>query len=60
MVKKYGLSTRKVGEIFNKTHPSVINSVKVVEEKMKNEKDFELLLKAVEKELQKSVGKAYS
>jgi chromosomal replication initiator protein len=60
MVKKYGLSTRKVGEIFDKTHPSVINSVKVVEEKMKNEKDFELLLKTVEKELQKSVGKAYS
>jgi len=60
MIKKFGMSTRKVGEVFSKTHPSVISSVKTIEEKLRQNKELELLIAKVEKELEKNIGKAYS
>jgi len=60
MVKKFGMSTRKVGEVFSKTHPSVISSVKAVEERLLQDKQLNLKIATIEKEIQKNVGKAYS
>ncbi|WP_448375267.1 chromosomal replication initiator protein DnaA [Fervidobacterium sp.] len=60
MIKKFGMSTRKVGEVFSKTHPSVISSVKTIEEKLRQNEELELLIAKIEKELEKNIGKAYS
>ncbi|SHN50315.1 chromosomal replication initiator protein DnaA [Fervidobacterium gondwanense] len=60
MVRKFGMSTRKVGEIFSKSHPAVISAVKNIEEKMQEDKRLIGHMKLIEIELQKKAGNASS
>ncbi|MGQ9855797.1 MAG: chromosomal replication initiator protein DnaA [Fervidobacterium sp.] len=60
MVKKFGMSTRKVGEIFSKSHPVVISAVRNIEEKIQEDKTLIGHMKLIEIELQKKAGNASS
>lgn len=60
MVRKFGMSTRKVGEIFSKSHPAVISALKNIEEKMQEDKRLIGHMKLIEIELQKKAGNASS
>ena len=58
--KKYGLSTRKIGSIFGKSHPAVISAIKNVEELLRKDAKFKTTIDNIEKEMEKKTGKAYS
>jgi len=58
--KKYGLSARKIGTIFGKSHPTVTNAIKKIEEATKNDAQLKMIIDSIEKDMEKKVGKAYS
>ncbi len=49
--KKFGLSIRKIGDMFNKSHPTVLNAIKKVESELSTNKMLNSYLAAAEKAL---------
>lgn len=49
--KKYGLSVRRIAEIFNRTHPAVVSGVKNVEELASSDEDVRRTLRKIESQL---------
>lgn len=57
---QYQVSARKIANIFGKSHPAVLSSLRVIEEKLLSDNEVRRIVENIEAELVRKVGKAFS
>ncbi|MGC8819729.1 MAG: chromosomal replication initiator protein DnaA [Fervidobacterium sp.] len=57
---RYQMSARKIANMFGKSHPAILSSLKTMQEKVQKDPEVQKMLKKIEDTLIKSVGKALS
>lgn len=57
---RYQMSARKIATLFGKSHPSVLTSIRNIEEKVKTNLEIKSIIEELETEISKKIGKAFS
>ncbi|MCX7653646.1 MAG: chromosomal replication initiator protein DnaA [Fervidobacterium sp.] len=56
----YQVSARKIASIFGKSHPTVLSSLKNIDEKVKSDPEIKKIIEKLESELTTKINKAFS